>query len=64
MNSKLLKYDPLSQVFRKEEWLGTAPPEMEKATHYYYKGSALVQEYDMLVEGDPPAVYRDNLKWT
>ncbi len=45
MKTWKLKYDPIGRVFRKEEYLGESSPEIQAATHYYYKGGALVQEY-------------------
>ena len=46
-----LKYGPLGRVYRKEEYLGESSPVIQSATHYYYQGSALVQEYDEMLTG-------------
>ncbi|MFH1516008.1 MAG: RHS repeat-associated core domain-containing protein [bacterium] len=52
-----LHYDPVGRVFRKEifGWV-SEDWELEKAIHYYYQGSALVQEYVVTVESETTAV--------
>jgi RHS repeat-associated protein len=49
-----LYYDPMSRVFRKEEYVWDNPDwDINAATHYYYDGGNLVQEFNELIKGAP-----------
>jgi RHS repeat-associated protein len=46
-----LYMDPVGRVFRKEEYNGSDPNwVLVSATHYYYKGGALMQEFDEMID--------------
>ncbi len=57
-----LLYDPMGRVFRKEiyDWV-SEDWEFEKATHYYYQGGNLVQEYDVTVLN--PTTAEADIEW-
>jgi RHS repeat-associated protein len=49
-----LYYDPMSRVFRKEEYVWNNPDwDVYATTHYYYDGGNLVQEFNQMLRGVP-----------
>ena len=59
-----LWYDPLGRVFRRE-FINDTTTDHISITHYYYKGSQVVQEYDFMLEEVEEEVYepKDDLTW-
>lgn len=56
-----LYMDPVGRVFRKEEYEWNSPSwTLVSATHYYYKGGALVQEFDEMIVNHRPL---DAIQW-
>jgi len=43
-----LYYDPIGRIFWKETYTGMA---LDSATHYYYSGGNLIQEFDEMYSG-------------
>jgi RHS repeat-associated protein len=58
-----LYMDPVGRVFRKEEYSWDDPNwDLVSATHYYYKGGSLVQEFDEMID---PVTHRpkNQIQW-
>ncbi len=56
-----LYYDPAGRVFRKEVYDWDDPSwDLSDATHYYYKGGRLIQEFDEMVVD---TVLTDDIEW-
>jgi RHS repeat-associated protein len=52
-----LYYDPVGRVFRKEIYTDDA---LDSATHYFYNGGNLIQEFDEMVDD---SVLKDDIIW-